>query len=65
LRGGTGWSALCAEREEKQAEYDTLEATTPADLWTADLDALVEELDRQDELDQKQTEAIAKIKGRW
>lgn len=54
---------LCAEREEKQAEYDNLDATSPADLWNTDLDALLEELDRQDEWDENQKQAIAQIKA--
>ena len=54
---------LCAEREDKQAEYDTLEAKTAADLWIADLDNLVEELDMQDESERKLAKEMVNIKA--
>ena len=37
--------ALCADREQKQAEYDVLDAKTAEDLWRADLDHLALTLD--------------------
>lgn len=39
---------LCAQREEKQLEYDSLSAKTPEQLWLADLDALHTALEVKD-----------------
>eukprot|EP01047_Picozoa_sp_COSAG01_P028229 COSAG01_NODE_1890_length_8979_cov_5.337500_2_plen_1328_part_00 len=55
---------LCAEREQKQEEFDQLQATTPADLWRSDLDDLESALAEQNTRMAEEEAEAAKIKAK-
>lgn len=51
---------LLAERDKKQAELATLRAKSETDLWTEDLDAFLEALDKQEEKERRDQGAAVK-----
>jgi DNA topoisomerase-2 len=56
--------ALCVERDQKQVEYNALDAKTPQDLWNTDLDTFLMQLDADDEHFQNEINEAAKIQSK-